>query len=295
MKTVLTCLLFLTAYGAVAATTNGTSLASPYDVDMDGVTRGGDGVWDIGAYEYAAGGGTVNSVRGAAMAQCTFRDQAFLRQFWVPPSPLPNVTNGLIAWWKLDDGTGSTCADSAGTNTGVIIGTPAWTNGVINGGLGFTGTQSMASTNSSSNLVAVTIALWVWPPNANANAYIVDYEGPGSTERRSLCSGFQDGYFNIYNSGWPTGNAADTQVPITESAWQHIAYCSDGSTIQAYKNGTRIVNVSGNLNQASVQTLIRIGSELNLGNFFPGNLDDIRIYNRALSSNEVQTVYQWRP
>jgi hypothetical protein len=41
------------------ATTGGFTLSAPYNADMDGVTRGGDGTWDVGAFEYAAGGGSA--------------------------------------------------------------------------------------------------------------------------------------------------------------------------------------------------------------------------------------------
>lgn len=47
----------------VGATSPGTTLSSPYDVDMDGVTRGADGTWDVGAFEYDEGGGSPEPAR----------------------------------------------------------------------------------------------------------------------------------------------------------------------------------------------------------------------------------------
>lgn len=70
--------------------------------------------------------------------------------------------------------------------------------------------------------------------------------------------------------------------------WQHIVFATDGNTIQGYKNGTQIFNVSGNLNTT--------GSEYNFGSvsvkYFDGALDDIRIYNRTLNSTEVGQLYR---
>jgi hypothetical protein len=60
---------------------------------------------------------------------------------WVAMAPPVNVptTNGLVGWWKFDDGSGTSAVDSSGNgNTGTLVNSPAWTTaGYYNGALGF--------------------------------------------------------------------------------------------------------------------------------------------------------------
>src|ERR1019366_5109600 len=66
---------------------------------------------------------------------------------WVSTGPVGNTTTGLVGWWKLDDGSGTSAADSSGTgNTGTLTNGPAWTTGGMNNGaLSFNGTNSYVS------------------------------------------------------------------------------------------------------------------------------------------------------
>ena len=50
-----------------------------------------------------------------------------------------NITTGLVSHWKMDETTGTTASDSAGTNTGTLINSPTWTTGKLNNALSFDG------------------------------------------------------------------------------------------------------------------------------------------------------------
>ena len=143
-----------------------------------------------------------------------------------------------------------------------------------------------------------TLSLWVKPNDIIADQYITSGAISGIAEnKRCIILGSQDSYFNIFNNGvYPTGSATDTQIVATQNGWQHLVYASDGSRIYGYKNGELTINVSGNLNVAGgdIDTYC-IGSTTRPSTFFNGVIDDVRIYDRALSAKEIRELMHKRP
>src|ERR1700692_4864938 len=106
------------------------------------------------------------------------------------------ITNGLLAWWKYDDGSGSTALDSSGNSeTGTLINAPTWISGKISGALTFTtaSTQCMDSVNFADNLATFSVTCWVNYSSTALTRAIVAKMGAG---------GFSSGNgWGIYLSG----------------------------------------------------------------------------------------------
>ena len=79
--------------------------------------------------------------------------------------------------------------------------------------------------------------------------------------------------------------------PLPTNTWTHLALTYNGSTLTLYRNGVAVAtsNVSGTLSPTT-GTLQIGGSQY--GEYFKGLIDEVRIYNRALSATEIQTIYQ---
>ena len=77
------------------------------------------------------------------------------------------LTDGLVSYWKLDDGSGSVATDSAGSNNGTITGA-TWTTGKIGGALNFNGDDYVDTESPFQSTLrgSFTIAFWVKPTAA---------------------------------------------------------------------------------------------------------------------------------
>ena len=226
------------------------------------------------------------------LADLTWAGTGSVRVASFSSAVLPDVTNGVVSWWKMDEGTGATVADATGgTNTLSLSLGAGWTNGVAGSALRFPGTNGVAISvsNTGENSTSVTISAWVWVRTNSFGQYIVAKNNSITT--RGLIVGFQSGHYNIYNvTGYPTGSAADTQMPCTTGTWQHVVYASNGSTLQGYVDGVLVVNRAANLNGVNANGW-RLGQYTDGNSRLNGAVDEVRIYNRALSSNEVFTIW----
>lgn len=213
---------------------------------------------------------------------------------WVPIGSAPHCTSDslisdLVAHWKLDESSGTTAADSAGSNHGTLVGSPTWTTGRIGGALDFNGVDNRVVFNQGYSSVNYFISFWINPRAVNKWTYLFDHDPNNS---KAVIIGFQSGNINYYDGSYPTGNPSDTQIPITENNWQHIVMGTDGINIYGYKNGVNIVNIVGHWDSLPyVHSQFIIGSRIYNDYFFDGLLDDVRIYNRALSAAEVEQIY----
>jgi len=105
--------------------------------------------------------------------------------------------------------------------------------------------------------------------------------------------------FGFHNAGvigmWsPTGGFIENAFPFALNQWYFIATTGDGTTMTIYVNGKPIVSGGGATgNYGSSGYPFNIGTAVldDSGNFFPGLIDEVAVYNRALSANEICQVW----
>jgi hypothetical protein len=195
----------------------------------------------------------------------------------------------LISWWKFDEGSGSTAYDSAGSNNGNITGA-TWTMGQINGALSFDGSNDYVALSSftvSTN--NGTISLWF----KTSADFTANYGGQGHLINRN------DLYYSYlavvgngtvpYKMVGETDSQNDYFVNIegvaTVGAWNHIAVSFYNKQAKTYLNGELLQTKT--ISNSSL-TLNRIGGITQ--EYFNGKIDDVRIYNRALSAGEIWQI-----
>lgn len=206
----------------------------------------------------------------------------------------------LIAHWKLDDANGTTALDSAGANNGTIAGNPAWTTGQIDGALSFDGdgdyVQGSTSPFDFENAV-FTVSLWF---KTNGASQVIIAEGGDSGGWRIGTGGNgSEGRLKVQLKA--SGSAADaytatTQNAYNDNAWHHVAAVVTTSTTEASGNSA-LIYVDGTLVNATETQVSAYGaSSANwvIGGpvFFNGLLDDVRIYDNALSADDVLQIYE---
>lgn len=197
-------------------------------------------------------------------------------------------------------GTGTSWNDLSGSaNNGTLVNTPTYnSSGYFD--FDYLQSESVSFSNSSSieflNTSPYTLEAWVYPtrnPGANNFTGIFDRESnPGSG---------RDGY-NIYFLGSATtdtfffaerfvaGTNGNTSVTLNQSVsvnnWHHIVATYNGTTLTLYRNGSSVgtpATTTGNITNTSKSLTIGVRG----GNYFGGRISNAKIYNRALSTQEI--------
>ncbi len=201
---------------------------------------------------------------------------------------------GLIAAYAFDETTGATAADASGSGrTGTLSGA-TWTSSGKNGGaLSFDGINNLVTVADAASLnltTALTLEAWVHPASDSSWRTVVLKEASSDLAYALYASGDvarPSGWARIGSSLSATGPAA---LPL--NAWSHLAVTLGGGTLRLYVDGVQVATaaVSGAIS-ATAQPL-RIGGNSLWGEYFAGLLDDVRIYNRALTAAEIQADMQ---
>jgi len=216
-------------------------------------------------------------------------------------SPLFN-SNGLVGYWNFDEGSGTTAYDSSGLGSNGTLtcipscGTPpAWSSGKIGGALSFSGTENAGGPGAAvaipSNIPALSTISWsAWFNNSAAST---DFILENSTTHANAIRFAPGPLFD--NVSLPGGTFTNTgnATPSTGS-WNFVVGEFDGSNLSIYLNG-----VLDNTVSTSSQSMTWAGNSIiNIGVGFTGTvwpfnglIDDVRIYNRALSPAEIFALY----
>lgn len=204
-----------------------------------------------------------------------------------------NASRGLVAYWSFEDGAGVTTVDKTGNgHLGSLTNGPSWTNGKFGSGLSFDGLDDYISVSDSSllNLThSFTVAGWI-KLAATGRDHVIFDSGTQSTrwiiQIESTNNKIDFVERDIADNLSSTGLVAEQ--------WYHIVVIKNGdgaSNLSFYLNGQSdgVASV-GSVTTPSGEKRIGIWTE-SASNPFYGLMDDFRVYNRALSGQEVLNLY----
>jgi hypothetical protein len=221
------------------------------------------------------------------------------------PAPPPPPAAGPVLTLSFNEASGTTAVDGSGNNNnGTISGATRVTGQTgFGGALQFNGSSSIVNIAHSASLAltnGMTLEAWV-NPSANAGTSVNDGWRTVIMKERSttgLAYGLysNDGDSNpsrpagyIRNNGTDVEAANGPAVPI--GVWTHLAVTYDGTTLRLYVNGVlrNSVSAPGGINASTAP--LRIGGNTVFSvpgtEYFAGLIDEVRIYNRALSAAEI--------
>jgi|GEM_PF-1303279 len=207
----------------------------------------------------------------------------------------PNRDEGLVGYWSFDEGKGDATKDSSKYGNDGKISGATWAKGIIGSALQFNGVSdyvNMRSPRSGSTDKAVSVEAWIKPTGNNVNANLV-FAGP---ESHAFGIWIQSGriFAGIWNSEGNQYSATSASSP-TPDQWCHVAMTCDldiGKVIRLYINGKL------NCTSAAIGTAIRssyatidIGGRMPNLWYFNGLIDEVKMYNRARSEEEIRNSY----
>ena len=203
------------------------------------------------------------------------------------PSYIP--TNGLVGWWPFN---GNANDESGNGNNGTINGAALTSdrNAVINSAFSFDGIDDYISFNTANLPYANsdrTISIWFLKQNNNSiwSHTALSY-GSASQSNAIMISVGNNNLFTV--QGW--ADDIGTNQPSSNS-WENLIITLSSSIGNIYYNGN-LITTQNVANWNTIQSVFYIGTRCDLSNsFFFGNIDDIGIWNRALTSQEISTLY----
>jgi hypothetical protein len=216
-------------------------------------------------------------------------------------------SEGLVGWWTFDEGSGTTARDSSGNNNhGTLMNGPTWTQGKVGAALSFDGVDDRVDTGDFSFLTgAFTVSAWVYATQAPSTegrtvVSIYRYNGGGCNVRGWNFGAVWTGNTFRLDAHQGTGScaayASDTSYFANELNKWHlmVGVFSPNQFIKLYKDAVPIENNATTLSSVDYYPgdILRIGRRsAENQSHFAGLIDDVRIYNRALSDAEIQAIY----
>jgi parallel beta-helix repeat protein len=211
----------------------------------------------------------------------------------------------LVSWWKFDEGSGTIAYDSAGSNNGTIAGNPAWVTGHTGAyALDFDGTGDYVNVGNDSSLGvdAFTISAWVYREQSGKDwQTIVDKSGGSSSHGGyALYTNADDKVQVALLDGAAPSPSFRTDYSFPANTWVHVAATFNGGTvssgdIKVYFNAVEQTGTESNYgtslksNTRDVYIGTYQASTTTTGKW-NGKIDDVRIYNRVLSLEEIYAV-----
>lgn len=239
---------------------------------------------------FSIGGAVVSSSRKAAPAETELKDLEKDRDV---PEALP-VDADLVAWWGFEEGSGNTVVDLTGKgHDAKVVGTVQWVDGKIGGGMRFTGPGPTLRVEHRDDLNLpgdLTLALWM-KKDGDAGDWSC-LVGKGEKQQRNYCLWLETKTSNILFQEY--GAAAlnfKSKAAVRDGVWTHVAATVEGNKATIYINGVKDSEAEHKGPASVVPFPAGLGYACEHGTY-RGALDDVRIYRRGLSAEEIKTLVE---
>ncbi|MGI8685664.1 MAG: LamG domain-containing protein, partial [Acidimicrobiales bacterium] len=200
---------------------------------------------------------------------------------------------GLVGAWSFDEGAGTVVGDASGKANHGSLSNATWNaSGKYGGAVSFNGTNASVLVPDAATLdltTGMTIEAWVNPSAAMGNSWrtVVLKEQPG------------DQVYSLYANGAagrPTGEVFTNNAKsvagtasVAANTWTHLATTYDGANLRLYVNGVLVKTAALTGSIKTSASPLRFGGNASWGEWFSGRIDDVRIYNQALTAAQIQT------
>jgi hypothetical protein len=169
---------------------------------------------------------------------------------------------------------------------GVII---PWTTNTYS--LDFDGTNDYLAIGGNSKLEftgSFSLSAWV-KPDLNKTQFVIDTSTSGSVGNGYMLRCNSNGTVRFWS--YSVNGLLDSTATVSTSSWNHLVAVKDGSSLSLYINaGTPTTRTDSGFNTSNT-TNLRIGNSSVLGGYFNGLIDEVSMYNYALSGSQVSSIY----
>lgn len=212
-------------------------------------------------------------------------------------SEIPEM--GLIAHWKLDEAEGDIAYESVQGISGNLHGEPLWRpmNGQVAGAIELDGIDDCVSTPLVLNPADGEFSVFVWIQGGAPGQVIISQEGAATWLMADPTEGTLRTDLRtpetIGRNAKPPGSPLISASVVTNGDWHRVGVAREGTDRILYVDGIEVArDVATSLESANTALHIGAGGDLELGSFWSGLIDDVRIYDAALSPEQVAALAQ---
>jgi hypothetical protein len=210
-----------------------------------------------------------------------------------------DIQAGLVSYYHLDEESGTVAADSSGNgHSGTLVGASLeWLPGYDGGAVSFLGSEGAArveipTTGMSATAGTVSLFGYLTDPQPSTSPYFFGHttHQPEWTNRIQL---YMDGGPSLDIGLGDTHTRATDVAPLKMKTWYHIVLTWNNGSYFVYVDGKEVAKGSYT-GLTTLDTVANIGNDGSLAPYesFGGRLDEVRIYNRAVSADEVKQLFQ---
>ncbi len=212
---------------------------------------------------------------------------------------IPITDPNLVGWWKLDEGQGSTAIDWSGHgNHGTLVGDPQWADGYDGDALSFDGAGDSVNFGTGPSLTGTidfTVAAWI-KTSMTANGVIIQQRNGGyNGEYRFMVTPSGTLNLMLYGDGDYQYNFSTTRT-VNDGKWHHAVAMRTGGSGSIYVDGALAASDSGTLRNLDGTIQTAVGADIRDSvSYFNGVIDDVRIYTKALTPEEIKQAMRGDP
>lgn len=212
------------------------------------------------------------------------------------------TTGAMLAYYKLDDNSGTTAVDSSsGIYTGTLQASPAWATGVCGSALTFTAASSQYVSMANAPIIGdhAIYSVTGWWKTSNTAAQTIYSEGSSSSASPELyfrpnedvAGGFEWGYRDVSGAGGSFLGAGN--LSLADGQWHHFAAVQTSkSAFELYIDGVSRATGSTTVGVMTVDlATIGVLRRTTFNGYMDGSVDGLRIYDIALTAAQVSAIY----
>jgi hypothetical protein len=204
---------------------------------------------------------------------------------------------GLVGWWKFDEGSGTVAYDSSGNgNDGNLTNGPTWTTGKIGGALSFDGGDDLIIAtlpNLNGSDITISQSVWIKTASSKLDQVIITKRVDSSFGYPTIMLEEKIATIAMDRSGLRFSIKGN--IELNDNQWHQLCGIKELNTYSIYVDGI-FTKSEVRTDQYPSSDIIHFGNHIpwknsNVNPGFEGLIDDVRIYDRALSAAEVQALY----
>jgi hypothetical protein len=202
---------------------------------------------------------------------------------------VPDLTNGLVGSWSFNEGSGTVVNDSSSYANHGTLNNATWTAGFSGTGLSFDGDSDYVVIPNSNSLrinTSFSMGGWVYPTGEDGLKYLITL-GEGNTNYSIRET--EDGYLQFYLPGISPNQLTGPKLPTNQ--WSHVVavYDQENNQLKLYLNSVLIASKAITGSISSSTAALYFGK--NSTSAWQGIMDEVRLYRRALTSQEVFQLF----
>ncbi|MHC4426864.1 MAG: LamG domain-containing protein, partial [Planctomycetota bacterium] len=204
----------------------------------------------------------------------------------------------LVGYWKLDEGSGKTAVDSSGYGRdGAVYGAPTWqpSGGHIDGALEFDGADDHVSTGFVLDPGNGAFSAFAWIKGGAADRTVISQADGTGYGQKWLCTALDGTFMTWLTYRGRFASPLISQIVITDDRWHHIGLVWDGSRRCLYVDGqeaAKDAEVLSGLQASDGGLYFGAGQTRLRSDFWSGLIDDVRIYDLALNTSQIEDLAQ---